>query len=112
MLARLQRFITLSLLAIVLGWLLYFRGDSAWLALSGFLLMALAYSGFLGLEFLLLRAVNKSDPAADPAAKATALELLHAWLGETFTAPRVFFWQQPFRTQAIPDHLSPKTVLK
>ncbi len=102
MLAHLQKLITLSLLVAGLGWLSYFRHSSAWLAMAGFLLITLAYSGFLGVEFILARAINKGDPIPQP----TRLELLRAWMGETLTAPRVFFWRQPFRSNAVPDHIS------
>jgi pimeloyl-ACP methyl ester carboxylesterase len=103
MLAQLQRFITLALIAAAFGWLLWFRGSSPALAVTGFLLIALGYTGFLALEFLLLRYINKADPAPQPTWK----ELLCAWLGETLTAPRVFCWRQPFRSNAIPDQVIP-----
>ncbi|MEO7886806.1 alpha/beta fold hydrolase [Polaromonas sp.] len=101
MLAQLQRFITLSLIAAAVGWLLWFRSSSPMLAVTGFLLIALGYTGFLAFEFLLLRYVNKADPAPQPSWK----ELLCAWWGETTTAPRVFCWRQPFRSNEVPDHV-------
>jgi hypothetical protein len=103
MLAQLQRLITLSLVAAAFGWLLCFRGDSPILAVTGFLIIALGYTAFLALEFILLRHVNKQDPAPQPTWK----ELLRAWLGETLTAPRVFCWRQPFRMNVVPDQLAP-----
>lgn len=102
MLAHLQKLITLSLIVAGLGWLICFRHSSIWLAMGGFLLIALGYSGFLGLEFMLARAINKGEPIPQP----SRTELLRAWLGETLTAPRVFFWRQPFRSSAIPDHIA------
>ncbi len=101
MLANLQRFITLSLVALALGWLFYWRNTSPLLAVAGFLVIMLGYTAFLALEFLLLRVINKSDPAPQP----TWADLASAWLGETLTAPRVFCWRQPFRTFAVPDNL-------
>jgi hypothetical protein len=74
------------------------------LAVAGFFVIALGYTGFLAVEFLLLRHVNKTDPAPQP----TWRELLRAWLGETLTAPRVFCWRQPFRMNAVPDRISPE----
>ena len=103
MLAQLQRLITLSLVAAALGWLLWFRGDSPVLAVTGFLVIALGYTAFLALEFVFLHHVNKRDPAPQP----SWTELLRAWVGETLTAPRVFCWRQPFRTNVVPDRLAP-----
>ena len=107
MLARLQKFITLGLLVAALGWLFYFLHNSPALAVTGFLLIALGYTAFLALEFVFLRFVNRTDPAP----QATALELLSAWAGESWVAPQVFCWRQPFRALAIPDNLAPDTVV-
>ena len=71
------------------------------LAVAGFLVIVLGYTAFLALEFLLLRVINRSDPAPQP----TWADLASAWLGETLTAPRVFCWRQPFRPFAVPDNL-------
>ncbi|MDP1742132.1 triacylglycerol lipase [Polaromonas sp.] len=107
MLARLQRFITLTLLAAALTWLLVFWDRSALLALAGFAAVLFGYSGFLALEFLALRWANRQDPTPQPSWK----ELAAAWLGETRVAPRVFCWRQPFRSNAIPDQLSADCVV-
>lgn len=107
MLARLQQVITLSLLATSLGWLAWFYNSAPWLAVLGCLLIALGYIGCLGIEFLLLRHINKTDPAP----LATPVELLQAWLGETLVAPCIFCWRQPFRHRAIADNLAPKGVV-
>ena len=72
MLARLQQFITVCLVASSLAWLTWFYASSPWLAVSGALLIVLGYIGFLGIEFLLLRHINKTDPAP----LATPSELL------------------------------------
>ena len=103
MLAFLQRLITFSLIALACSWWLYFRSSSPLLAVAGFLLIVFAYAGFLALEFIILRYVNRPDPAPKP----SWTELLRAWVGETLTAPQVFCWRQPFRAKAIPDNLSP-----
>ncbi len=108
MLANIQRLITLILVAAACGWLLYFRSSAPFLAISGFLVIALGYTAFLALEFLLLRRINKSDPAP----QASWGELFRAWVGETLTAPRVFCWRQPFRANAVPDKLSPQAGLQ
>ena len=101
MLARLQRCITLSLLAVAIGWFLYFCRSAPVLAVAGSFAIVLGYTGFLALEFAALRWVNRSDPAPQP----TIAELLAAWIGETLTAPRVFCWRQPFRSNAEPDRV-------
>ena len=102
MLARLQQFITLALLAAAFGWLAAFHSRSPVWAVAGFLLIIGSYVGFLGLEFLLLRRMNKADPAPP----ATATELFSAWLSEVLVAPGIFCWRQPFRASAVPDNLS------
>ena len=107
MLARLQQFITVTLLAFATTWLLVFWDQSALLALTGFAAVLFGYSGFLALEFLALRWVNRQDPTP----QASWKELAAAWLGETLVAPRVFCWRQPFRSCAIADQLSPDCVV-
>ncbi|MBC7609513.1 MAG: alpha/beta fold hydrolase [Polaromonas sp.] len=107
MLAYLQRLITLTLVATSCGWLLYFHLSAPALAVAGFALIAFGYTAFLALEFLLLRFINKPDPAPQP----TWPELFSAWVGETLTAPQVFCWRQPFRSNAVPDNTSPETVV-
>ena len=108
MLARLQQFITLSLLAAAGAWLFLFWERSAWLAMAGFFALLLGYSGFLALEFGILRIVNRADPAPTPSWS----ELASAWLGETVVAPQVFCWRQPFRSQAVPDQLAANSVVR
>jgi pimeloyl-ACP methyl ester carboxylesterase len=98
-LARLQQLITVALLVAVSAWLFFFWRTSVALAVSGGLLLLLGYSGFLAVEFFLLRFVNRRDPAPQP----TWRQLARAWLGETLVAPQVFCWRQPFRSQAFPD---------
>ena len=107
MLARLQQLITVSLLATAGAWLLFFWNTSALLAVSGGLLLVLGYSGFLAIEFFLLRFVNRRDPAPQPSWG----QLARAWLGETLVAPRVFCWRQPFRSQAFPDELALRSAV-
>ncbi len=107
MLARIQQFITISLLLAACAWLAYFWTASPFLAVGGFVVLALGYSGFLALEFVALRFINRSDPAPQPSWQ----ELLAAWIGETITAPQVFCWRQPFRSHAFADQLDPAHVL-
>ena len=106
MLALVQRRITAALIATAVSWWFYFHDTSAALALVGCVLIVFGYAGFLALEFVMLWFVNRSDPTPKP----TRAELLRAWVGETWTAPRVFCWRQPFRAEAIPDNLLPSSL--
>lgn len=101
MLARIQQALTLSLLAVALAWLVHFWPDSPGMALGGFALIIFGYAGFLAVEFVALKRIN----SAQPGGAASWSQLARAWLGETITAPRVFCWRQPFRSNAEPDHL-------
>ena len=107
MLARLQQLITLALLALALGWFAYFASSSSEVAVAGVLVIAFAYSGLFALELLLAGIVNRQDSAPPP----TRRELFSAWWGESLASPLVFFWRQPFRAQAIPDSLTPASVV-
>lgn len=102
MLARLQQLITLSLVGLAAIWAAEClqAGKPGW-AVAGTLLIAGGYAVVLALEFVLLRWTH----GADPAPRAGVGQLIIAWLGEVFTAPRVFCWRQPFRHRAYPDHL-------
>lgn len=99
MLARIQQLITCSLLAAAIAWLVFVWTTSPLLALAGFAVLIVGYSGFLGIEFVLLRWVNRRDPTPQPSWGM----LVKAWLGETLMAPRVFCWRQPFRSHAFSD---------
>ncbi|BAL97734.1 esterase/lipase family protein [Rubrivivax gelatinosus] len=103
-LARLQQLTTLGLAAFAGGWALYWLAEGrAMLAAAGALVIVLGYSAVLALEFIMLRAALGSDPAP----RARPAELLGAWWGEVHAAPRVFCWQQPFRSLRFADHLPP-----
>ena len=108
MLARLQQFILVVLLGTAAGWAAYFANSSPWLAAAGFIAILFGYSGFLALEFLLLHGINRADPAP----RATVLELLSAWWGETRVAPVVFCWRMPFQYGAVPDNLLPTSLIQ
>ncbi len=107
MLAHLQRLITLSLVGAACVWLFYFASSAPVLAVAGFLGIALGYSGILAIEFIALGYLNKKDSVPRPIWN----ELLSAWWGETWLAPQVFCWRQPFRANAIADQLSPQPEL-
>lgn len=100
MLARLQQLITVGLLAAFVGWVgLHLHTGQPGRALVGGLVILFGHAVVLGLETLVMAAVNRRDrlPAA------TASQMLRAWWGEVCSAPRIFCWQQPFRSQAWPD---------
>ena len=100
MLARLQRIITLTLLALAAVWATVFlRADRPLWALAGALLILTGHSLVLAIEFAMLGHVGRHDPAPRP----TPLQWLRAWWGEVVSATLVFGWQQPFRANAEPD---------
>ena len=104
MLARLQQFITLGLLALATAWAVAaLRADAPGWALGGVMVIVFGYAGVLAIEFALLQRVHGDDPAP----RATPAQLLAAWWGEVQSAPAVFCWRQPFRSNAWPDHLPP-----
>ena len=102
MLARLQKVVVFVVLAASLAWAAHFGSMSrpiwAWV---GAALILFGYALFLGIEFAMLYLVQHSEQVARP----TAVQMLRAWFGEVITAPRVFFWRQPFRSNAEADHL-------
>src|SRR5436190_5312147 len=102
MLARLQQFITIGLVLLAALWATYFvrAGSPAWAA-AGALLILFGYALFLATEFVLLWFVNRGDAAP----RASVGQLVAAWWNEVLTAPRVFCWRQPFRSNAVPDFL-------
>jgi triacylglycerol lipase len=102
MLARLQQFTTLGLLIAALAWAAYFAntGRMGWAA-AGAAMIVFGYALFLAAEFVMLWFVNRHDPAP----RATPWQHLVAWWGEVVTAPQVFCWRQPFRSNAIADFL-------
>jgi pimeloyl-ACP methyl ester carboxylesterase len=100
-LARLQQAIAIALGLIAFAWFAWRWPTSPMWAAAGALAIVFSYSFFLAAEFVLLKVVGSSDPAPAP----TWSDALRAWVGETFSTPRVFFWRQPFRWRAQPDFL-------
>lgn len=106
-LAHLQKATTCALVGFASAWAIHALNDGrVGAALGGALLVLLFYAVVLGAEFLLLRLAHGNDPTP----QAGARELLHAWWGEVLAAPRVFCWQQPFRSLHWPDHLPAQAV--
>jgi pimeloyl-ACP methyl ester carboxylesterase len=93
---------------LVLGWLLASAAWLAWawprslaLALGGWAIAASTSLAWLGLQFVLMRRINRRD--ATPAAGRWAL--LRAWWLEALTCTWVFGWLQPFAHRQQPDWL-------
>lgn len=100
MLARLQRFTTLSLIfwaGLWAAWAIS-KGHPLWAA-AGAALVLLGYAAILAVEFVWRHQQNRDDPAP----RATVFQVLRAWWKEVITAPLVFCWQQPFRSQRFVD---------
>lgn len=103
-LARLQQALTLgALLAAALWAVVWIRAGHPGWGLAGAAFIVAGYAAVLAVEFALLRGVHGNDPAP----RADAGLLLHAWWGEVLSAPVVFCWRQPFRSRRWPDHLPP-----
>ncbi|MCZ2499219.1 permease [Xylophilus sp. Kf1] len=101
MLARLQRRITLGLLACVLAWLWWWLPGHPVVAMLGALLVVTGHAWFLAFEMAAMQRLNRADPVPT----ASGRQVLKAWLQEAWTAPTVFCWRQPFFANAVPDHL-------
>jgi triacylglycerol lipase len=102
MLANLQRAVVLLLVVFVAGWAAaaVASGHSA-AALGGAAIVFGGYLAIMALEFVLAASVHGDDPAPRP----TVAQRVRAWWNECTTSPRVFCWEQPFRADAVPDHL-------
>jgi triacylglycerol esterase/lipase EstA (alpha/beta hydrolase family) len=96
MLARFQRITTLLLLFFALLWLVWAwaKGHPYW-AIGGATALLMGHAAFLALEFVWMHWQNRHDPAP----RATVQQALLAWCREVLTAPQVFCWQQPFRSE-------------
>lgn len=99
--ARLQQAITLGLLLAAAGWAAWWWPRAPRVAAAGVLLLLGGHALFLGAECVAMAWVNRHDPA--PPARLS--QVLRAWAVESVTSPRVFCWQQPFRSRAVADLL-------
>jgi len=105
MIARLQQAIVAFLVVGLMAWLAWAWPRSPAMAAAGAMVLMLGHAGVLALEFLILRQVNRTDPAP----QACAAQLVRAWWQEVWVALQVFCWRQPFRSNAVPDQLLPGT---
>ncbi len=108
-LARLQ----MSLLAVALlavlayaAWALRADGQTSALWWVAGALLVLGYLAFMALEFALMAALNRRDPAA----RATLVQHVAAWWQEVCVAPAVFAWRQPFFWRRLPDSAPHNTL--
>lgn len=108
MLARIQQFVVVSLLLMLSFWVTLNWSYSFAASAVGWLILAFGHSAFLAIEFVLGYWVNRQDPCSH----ANFFMLVRAWIGEALTAPRVFCWQQPFRSNLVPDCLTGATSLQ
>jgi triacylglycerol lipase len=106
--ARLQRLITLG--SLIFWWSLgvwALRHSPSWV-ITCFVIPLLATPLILGIECLWAGIVNRSNADASSAAPlATARQWAAAWAAECAATMRVFMWWQPFRHNAIANHLQP-----
>lgn len=105
MIARLQQAVVLALGLSLAAWLAWAWPRSPAMALGGAAVLVLGHALFLAVEFILLRRVNRTDPAP----QASAMQLLRAWWRETWVALQVFCWRQPFFSNAVADCVAPGT---
>jgi predicted alpha/beta hydrolase family esterase len=102
MVARLLQVLTLTLVVAAAAWAgLYLQAGRPLAAVLGALGILFFYALVLALELALLRHAHGNDPTP----RASLRQLAQAWWGETWSAGRVFAWQQPFRPARWPDLL-------
>lgn len=100
MLARLQRFTTLLLLLAALLWAAWASAKGhPYAAAGGAIGLLFGYAAFLALEFVWMHWQNRHDLAP----RASVRQVLFSWGREVLTAPQVFCWQQPFRSERFAD---------
>ncbi len=101
MIARWQRaFLVFNLLAMA-AWLAWQWPRSPWVAVLGALVPMAVFWSVMALEFVLMHAANRKDPAP----RARWGQVVAAWWSEVWVALVLFCWRQPFRHQAVPDWL-------
>ena len=102
MLARIQQAIVLTIagLAVAAG-ILGMQTGRPWLGGAVLVLAAAGYAGAIAFEFSLLFCSYAPGDTERPHVR----ELARAWATEVAVAPRVFLWNQPFRSTTEPDSL-------
>ena len=93
----------LALVASCAAWVFWWvRNGQVFWAVVGAVVIALGHAWILGAEFLF---VGMHAGSATAALQPTARQLVVAWWAEVAAATRVFYWHQPFRSRAEPDHM-------
>lgn len=102
-LARLQRgLVVLIALTSAAWWWWGSRQGLAWYwCVAVQLMLWLPHAPVLAVEFMLLARFSDSSPAIEP----TPSMLFMAWWGEVLSGVLTFGWRQPWRSNAVPDHL-------
>ena len=99
--ARLLQVACIGQLALVLAWLAWRWPVSPLQAIAGaFAILGVAPAA-LALELVIVWRVGRSAQAPRP----SPAQLVRAWLCECAHLFRTFYWRQPFRWRAEPDHL-------
>jgi triacylglycerol lipase len=102
MLARLQRWIVcLVLVGSAAGFAVALAYGREGLAVGWAAMVLGAHPACLAIEFMMLPWLNRSQPP--PHARTPVI--FRAWIAEVLTATRIFGWEQPWRSNAEPDHL-------
>ena len=102
----LARYVRTIMLSVFVAWAIWAglclnQGSPSWIALP--ILLAFSVHAFvIALEFVLLYRLARLTGSAAP--RWTAM--IAAWLGEMRVTPRVFCWEQPFRSQRWIEPLS------
>jgi pimeloyl-ACP methyl ester carboxylesterase len=100
MIARIQQNVVFLILTGLGAWVWHILPDYSRIYMP-FMALAGVYIAYIAILFIVIHHLNRTD--SQP--RATLWALLQACLREASTAPEVFLWRQPFRTQAIPDFL-------
>jgi pimeloyl-ACP methyl ester carboxylesterase len=101
MLARLQQVLCATWLLALLTWLWStWQHANPWLAPAGLVVLCCGHALVLALEFCFMHHCNRGDPAP----RASLSQVRRAWWSESWHAPLVFCWQQPFRSRAYPNN--------
>jgi pimeloyl-ACP methyl ester carboxylesterase len=101
MVARLQQCLVLGGLLAAIGWASFWWSRSPPVAVLSLFALTFTHATVLAMEFVASYRSNGRDLLP----RARVPQCIRAWLAESWLAPRVFCWYQPFRSRAVPDHL-------
>ncbi|RST51516.1 esterase/lipase family protein [Variovorax sp. MHTC-1] len=101
MVARLQQCFVLGSLLGAIAWASFWWSRSPSVAVLSLIALTCTHTTILAVEFVASYRINGHDPIS----RARVPQCIRAWLAESWLAPRVFCWYQPFRSRAVHDHL-------